>query len=113
MSIKNQLSEIAGYIGSTRGIGHTTAVIKGFNMSPMPVAVTLNEDYGKRIYGEQNYVSLDNLSSLRGVRRPLVMDNSALTALCQTALDELIRLDNENMLLKLKLESIKEIIDVV
>lgn len=111
MSIKNILSEIAGYLGANRGIGHTTAVIKGFNTNPMPVAVTATEDYGKRIFGQQNYVSVDNLASLRGVHRPLVLDNSALEHICHEALDLIIDLESENRILKNKIQAVANILD--
>jgi hypothetical protein len=110
MSVKHILSEIAGYLGSTRGIGHTTAVIKGFNTSPMPVAVTATEDYGKRVFGQQNYVSVDNLASLRGVRRPLVIDNSALEQICQEALEMIVDLESENRILNNRIQAIRNLV---
>jgi hypothetical protein len=112
VSIKHILSEIAGYFGSTRGIGHTTAVIKGYNMTPLPVAIVHNKDFGDRVYRGQNYVALDDLASLRGVRRPLVIDNHAFQLICQQALETITDLETENRILKSKIQAIANILDV-
>jgi hypothetical protein len=110
MSVKHQLSEICGYLGATRGIGHTTAVIKGFNMTPMPVAAVHSSEYGKRVFGQQNYVTLDQLDTLRGVKRPFVMDNAALETICREALEMIIDLESENRIMKNKIAAVTNIL---
>jgi hypothetical protein len=72
-------SEIAEYLASNRGVGHTKTLLKGMEATPEARMIVVNKCTEPEI-NYRNKISLNSIESysLRGFRFPIVIDNSAL-----------------------------------
>jgi hypothetical protein len=84
-----RLRAIFEYYHSTRGVGHTTAMLKGARFSKETLVIVHDEKLAgllKRDY-DCKYITLSNLVNLRGQRCPMVIDHYALTILLAGAIE--------------------------
>lgn len=88
------LETILNYLNSSRQVGHTNAVIAAANVSTVPVVIiagtAFNADLIRRsiVNNKHKIITLSELNNLRGMKRPLLIDNSALHMLFDNAMAE-------------------------
>jgi hypothetical protein len=98
MNIKRILSGLAAYLHASRRVGHTTAMIRGAQNTENVVVLAHTHFYASRLQGlipGAKVVSMHSIESLQGRHSPLVVDNSALWDICQSALSEIERLEGD------------------
>lgn len=96
MTLRLILKAIVRHLQSTRGVGHTTAMIRGAQNVEEVIVVAENQHYAdllQRKLPSADVVSLGGITRMGGVRKPLVVDNEALLNLLHSALLEIERLD--------------------
>jgi hypothetical protein len=105
--VTETLSAVISRYESSRGAGHTEAVLKGC-LAVQSVIVVGSQEFGRSLISrfggnrsqsdfgnvDSHYVTLGGLrhSQSFGFRRPLVFDNHALLMVFQESLDEIISL---------------------
>jgi hypothetical protein len=95
--IRFSLKTILGSLG-IRGVGHTYAMLNGAkntNQGVVVIAATSPEAtrLKMQIGDKAVVVSLNNLESLRGLRKPVVIEHTALEMLFIEAIREIDRLE--------------------
>jgi hypothetical protein len=100
MNTKQKLKEIIHYYSSTRQVGHTTGMLEGANYVDNPLILVHSTEMGdhiKRRMGAKNvsFVSLNSKSFLRGLKKPLFIDNCAAWVLFKEALHEIQTLEEK------------------
>jgi hypothetical protein len=92
MYILNKLQAVIDYYDRTRGVGHTHAVLNGAREEGAFVLVH-TQDFGKSLGKDVAPVTMgDFIKRTAGMRKPLVIDNYALTLLLMEAAEEIGRL---------------------
>ena len=97
MNIKSILSGLAAYLHASRRVGHTTAMIRGAQNTENVVVLAHTHSYAsqlQKLVPGAKVVSMHSIESLRGRHSPLVVDNSALWDICQSASDEIERMES-------------------
>ncbi len=112
--------EIVQYLGTVRGVGHTTAMLNGVDANSIVVAHTSDWADSLAKKTDAKCISLDSIidGKLRGHNKPLVLDNAATFELLNRLLTEFVLMGNdikklkeETAAAKLKLEMIKLVIE--
>lgn len=97
-SIKEKLKSLAHYFLCNRNVGHTRALLEGANNVPDTIFLTADrrtqDDIGDSAPNALP-LALHKLDHLRGMNKPLVIDNGALTYLFLAAAEEIERLEEE------------------
>lgn len=103
--IKSKLEEIVTMYTVLRQCGHTTAVVEGAKNTNAYVIVHHNS-MGGYIDGltdkSVKWRSVNSLESLRGIRAPMVFDNTTIFELAKDSLREIERLELELEKTKIK-----------
>jgi hypothetical protein len=96
IDIRNILVALVNYYDFTRQVGHTTTLLKGANNTDcLTIFPTLKmAKYCNR--REKDSISLHNISKLRGLKKPIAIDNAALYTILKEALNEIDRLNEAN-----------------
>ena len=95
MNTKTKLETLAQYYATTRQAGHTTAMIKGAVNTERCVILAPNHHTGEmlqKLAPAAKIVSLEN-PELRGMRLPMLVDNSTMSRILSLALCEIERLE--------------------
>lgn len=114
MNVKYKIEELLHYYNTTRQVGHTTTLLENVGN-----ALVLCGDYTtcklfEKQYGDKNtkFVSYGSLDyNLRGMNKPLVIDNYAMMNLLRDSLQALNYLEYENNKLRNKLSDISQILN--
>ncbi len=100
MKIIETLEELKMYYEFNRGVGHTRTLIEGLKNSPDALILIVNPRM-REVIGQKSpqtktatVKSIEN-GTLRGRTDPLVIDNSALHAILDEALEEIYKLNAE------------------
>jgi hypothetical protein len=108
MKIEKKLAELIGYYSFNRNVGHTALLKEG----------SKHYDKGKFILASSKHnwdflecepnevISLQNLETLRGHSKPMVIDNDALIEIFSEALMRIEALEKENKELRKKTQTI-------
>ena len=111
MNILDKLREIVAYYEATRQVGHTTLMKMGIENQPDSVLLAHNMDSGNRIVDrikpKPKVVSLNSLHNLRGMKKPMAIDNGALQFILAEAADEIHELQIENAKLTVRLRTLQ------
>ena len=108
MNARKKLQEIKDYYDLTRGVGHTTGMLEGANYIDNALILTHSMkmgEYIKKMLGSPKSVTIQSIHSndmLRGMRKPLFIDNATLWLLFSEALAEMETLEKENERLRQK-----------
>lgn len=92
MHIKHILSGLAAYLHSSRRVGHTTAMIRGAENTEAVTVLAHTQAYAtqlQRLIPSAKVISMHGIDDLIGRKSPLVVDNSALWDICESALAEI------------------------
>jgi hypothetical protein len=94
MSIKPTLELLLAYYRSTRGVGHTKALLVGAVDSD---CVVLTDRSGTILSPKKELAlsSVNLIHALIGNRRPMLLDNSATMLLLEAAIDEISKLERK------------------
>lgn len=98
MKTKKILEQIVRHLESNRGAGHTTAMIRGAQNVDRAIVLTDTEESArsiKIIAPALNTVAMTHPHALTALKCPLILDNSALSLLCESALFEIVRLERK------------------
>lgn len=97
MNAKRKLETLARYFATTRQAGHTTAMLNGALDTERCQILAPDHRTGgmlQKLAPDAAVISMENLDhELRGVRLPLVVDNSAMSEILSLALREIERLE--------------------
>ncbi len=112
MEKEQKLLMLKLYFDTRRHEGHTLAMVKGTENIQATVIVRepFHSDYIERMSNRKRwvrYVSWERFD-LHGLRGPLVIDNAAMTAILEDALDLLRNARAENYLLRDEIKTLKE-----
>lgn len=106
MNALEKLRTILDYYNLTRQVGHTTGMLEGANYTDGALILTHNmvmaEELKKNL-GSPSSVTLQSIHSdsmLRGMKKPLFVDNAAWQVLLSEAFNEIAQINNENTRLK-------------
>jgi hypothetical protein len=106
MKLKKVIQEFIAYYRYSRSVGHSALMLNGFkNRDGDKLCIVSNLRTGKNLglkSGEFISISSD-LTALRGIRKAICFDNSALLELFERIDSELNRLESENQRLKERL----------
>jgi len=97
-----KLQELKQYYDNNTGVGNTFLLLHGL-LSHKTSAIVMSHsfDYGRKLivktYIAHNVITWNTLrpSTLRGVRLPLVVDNSAMVEILSAAINQIEELKNE------------------
>ena len=96
MKIKDTLQSIAFYFTSLRQVGHTTAMIRGAQNVDSVIVLARTSHHAALLQKRlPNAIvkSVGSINALRGMNKPLVIDNDAMLEICNAALAEIGRLE--------------------
>lgn len=113
MKIKNTLQILAQYYGTTRQVGHTTELLRDVDNAIVLCWSHSHCEDLKKHYGTENtkYLTLGSITqSIRGFRKPLLVDNAVMYVICKDAYDLIEELEKENNRLQQKLDTIQAIL---
>ena len=104
MNIVEKLKELKEYYKNTRKVGHTSLVREGIkNYSDPKFVMGYKKSDSRFLQCDKNevisWVGL-NKDTLRGFKRPLVIDNSVMDMLVTDSLTKIEELEDENKRLK-------------
>lgn len=105
-NVRDALEEIQTYYEVTRKRGHTHGMLCGANNIENPVILSSTNECAKHLKSTKvtNHSaitrSIYGASPLRGMNRPLFLDNDALWVLCRDAVKEIDKLRSEVAQLK-------------
>lgn len=112
-NVKTTLKELVRYFDSTRGIGHTTAVIAGAENVDNCLVIAANiQDVHRLAEGDLfKVMTLAELGDgkMRGRACPVVLDNHALAELARQSLTEIARLEEKINGMKIVAQAIADI----
>jgi hypothetical protein len=109
MDIKDTLRLFVDYYNSTRGRGHTSAMLHGALSKGATIIFTSKEMAKMIIHGYPNILSLSDIDvGLRGTNKAIAFDNYALQTIFSQAYDEIDKLEEEIENLKLQINLQKE-----
>lgn len=110
MKIKEKLTELANYYSINRQVGHTSIMLNGTNSCENSAIVVHNHDFGTHLKKQCNkttqIISVNSLDKqLRGLSKPLVIDNATLFSLFSEASEKISELElklqsNQNCVFK-------------
>jgi len=105
MDVLQKLKELSAYHVSTRQVGHTTAMLEGAKNTDGIIILAHNMDFARQLAKQcPDAIPIswqeDGLLSLRGMRRPLLIDNAAIWSILSEAAKEIQSLQAEIMKLK-------------
>lgn len=111
MTTQQQLAELAYYYASSRQVGHTTAMMRGAKVSDC--LILAHNQCGARniklLAPMGSVISLASMGErLRGIRKPLLIDNAAMSEILQGALAEIERLEQKVATARRKAQEIIE-----
>jgi hypothetical protein len=112
MLIKSVLSSICNYYNTNRQIGYSSLAINGIN-SNQNAKFIVAFNHHKKLFGidENQCVSVGEFPLIMTGRNvPFAFDNYALHLIFEDSLNTINELEKENLILKNKLDKIKEII---
>lgn len=96
MNTKQRLEDIRNYYMTARQCGHTTAMVKGAQNVDSVAILAASHDHArilKQLAPNADCISLYTPTALRGMRRPLLVDNHTMHVLLSDALQEIERLE--------------------
>lgn len=108
MKIEQTLEKLMHYYATTRGIGHTHAMIKGIESNIKARVLVVSHQHAKSInqnfHTKASFISLQSIEngSLLGLKSPLVIDNFTLESICSRSCVRITEL-------KTKLKKIQEL----
>jgi predicted ATP-grasp superfamily ATP-dependent carboligase len=100
-----------------RGVGHTTALLNGaMNTDNVCIlAPTVNEgrDLIKNCSQNARFVTLNSSELLKGLRLPLMIDNSAMIEIISKSLNEIVNLNTQTLELLKDNSELHEKLDMI
>jgi len=101
MKTKEKLEILRNYYYSTRGKGHTTLMRKGTDNVKDKLVLCYNYQSGEDLRFKNNeLISWHGLKKLYGHNKPLAIDNGTMTVILESAIEEIERLEEENIKLR-------------
>ena len=99
---KAQIEALLQYYRTNRAVGHTTTMIEGAaNTDCIVIVANEKQAYIRERLTGQTVLSINNLNQrLRGMNKPLAIDNSAIYLILQRLLEEID--DRDQKLLEVK-----------
>jgi hypothetical protein len=98
MKTKELLQTLKDYYMATRQCGHTTAMIRGVQNVDNAAILATTCDHAKtlkRIAPNVDVIPMYSHHALRGMRKPLVLDNMTMEQILAEALHEINRLEKQ------------------
>jgi hypothetical protein len=96
MNTKQRLEDLRNYYAATRQCGHTTAMVRGAQNVDTVAILAASQDHArtlKQMAPKADCISLYAPTALRGMRKPLLVDNHTMHVLLSDALQEIERLE--------------------
>lgn len=105
----NKISWLRAYIDTRRGVGHTFTMVNGVRNNDVGAVVlvvsqTHANQFKKECPKETRFVAWDDLDKIKGLSKPLAVDNFTLSQILGDVLDAFNQLREENEQLKWELK---------
>jgi hypothetical protein len=96
MNTKQRLEDLRNYYATTRQCGHTTVMVRGAQNVDTVAILAASHNHArilKQLAPKADCISLYATTALRGMRKPLLVDNHTMHVLLSDALEEIERLE--------------------